>query len=60
MFGEAEHRDMEDAEGYNIRFRHVCGDFGPFLFPKASTVMTLKEKLLEEWAKGKSLGDLQC
>jgi len=42
---------MEDAEGYNIRFRHVCGDFGPFLFPKASTVMTLKEKLLEEWAK---------
>ena len=43
----------ESGDGYNIRFRHVCGDFGPFLFPKASTVWTLKEKLLEEWAKGK-------
>jgi len=46
----------ESGDGYNIRFRHVCGDFGPFLFPKASTVWTLKEKLLEEWAKVEMTG----
>ena len=37
--------------GYNIRFRHATGDFGPYTFPKSCTVLTLKEKLLEEWPK---------
>ena len=46
-----------DSEGYNIRFRHVAGDFGPYVFPKTSTVMTLKEKLLEEWPQSSLAGN---
>ena len=41
----------EATEGYNIRFRHVSGDFGPYLFPKTCTVLSLKEKVMEEWPK---------
>mmetsp|Transcript_37280 Transcript_37280/g.80558 ORF Transcript_37280/g.80558 Transcript_37280/m.80558 type:complete len:151 (+) Transcript_37280:1-453(+) len=38
-------------EGYNIRFRHVGGDFGPYVFPKTCTVLNLKEKIIHEWPK---------
>ncbi len=38
---------MEDV--YNIRFRYTAGDFGPYSFPKASTVLQLKERVWQEW-----------
>ena len=40
-----------EGGGYNIRFRHVSGDFGPYVFPKSCTVFHLKEKVLEEWCR---------
>ena len=49
---------FSEREGYNIRFRHVAGDFGPYVFPKTSTVMTLKEKIMEEWPGMVSSGSL--
>ena len=45
--------DPAGESGFNIRFRHVAGDIGPFLFPKATTVLGLKERLMQEWPTGK-------
>lgn len=42
----------EGEEGYNIRFRHIGGDLGPFVFNKNCTVLNLKERLMQEWSTG--------
>lgn len=39
-----------------VRFRHVCGDIGPFLFPSSANVQDLREKLCQEWPKDGTLG----
>lgn len=37
-----------------VRFRHTCGvDSGPYPFPLAASISSLKEKLLAEWPAGK-------
>lgn len=35
-----------------IRFRHTSGDVGPFAFPPSSTVLSLKERVIQEWQSG--------
>eukprot|EP00210_Caulerpa_lentillifera_P002694 g2574.t1 len=46
---------MSSEGEYSIRFRHELGDIGPLTFKKDTTVLRVKEKLLEEWP---SEGDL--
>lgn len=40
----------------HIRFRHVCGDIGPFKFPFPSNVQDLRERVFQEWPKAGTLG----
>ncbi|KAI3437568.1 hypothetical protein D9Q98_000021 [Chlorella vulgaris] len=42
-----------------VRFRHTCGvDSGPYPFPLAASISSLKEKLLAEWpAEGPLAGE---
>jgi hypothetical protein len=39
-------------QDYDVRFRHVAGDIGPFKLPPHTTVEEMKEKLLEAWPLG--------
>lgn len=36
---------------FQIRFRHVSGDLGPYAFQESVLVQILKDKILSEWPK---------
>lgn len=41
---------------YAVRFRHTSGiDIGPFPFSSSSSILELKERLLQEWPKDGSV-----
>ncbi|XP_074275190.1 membrane-anchored ubiquitin-fold protein 3-like [Silene latifolia] len=46
----------EDEELVELKFRLYDGsDIGPFLYPPASTVAILKDRILAEWPKDKKI-----
>lgn len=46
-------RDSEEEEVVELKFRLYDGsDIGPFTYSPASTVATLKDRILAHWPKG--------
>uniref|UniRef100_A0A061RHR7 Ubiquitin-fusion protein n=1 Tax=Tetraselmis sp. GSL018 TaxID=582737 RepID=A0A061RHR7_9CHLO len=38
-----------NGETVSIRFRHTTGDIGPFSFSPSATILSLKERVCQEW-----------